>query len=137
MALFANPGIAGYASTGNISGARRNEWEQLRLVYNMSSYRRIRVRGEAVCMIMQLSLYLKSLKSVKDPDYGLRIRCRKESELRHVISIYNRLHPREKNQCGRVPQVLWPTGRSAVARKLCWAVKRSTARPLVLPKKQT
>lgn len=100
MALFAIIlGIAGYAVHRYYQRREEErEWEQLRLVYNMSSYYREDMgEGRGGMYDNAAKPVSEKFKERKDPDMWFEdpVKPGKESELRHVISIYNRLHPRE------------------------------------------
>ena len=88
-------GMAGYAVYGY---CQRREQEYVYFIRSMSSYYREDM-GEGRGGMYGEVVKPVSDDSVKNRDagawFGDPVKPGKESELRHVISIYNRLHPRE------------------------------------------
>ena len=105
MALFAIIlGIAGYAVHRYYQRREEErEWEQLRLVYNMSSYYREDMgEGRGGMYDNAAKPVSEKFKERKDPDMWFEdpVKPGKEGELRHVMDIYNGLYPEKKTNVG-------------------------------------
>ena len=88
-------GMAGYAVYGY---CQRREQEYVYFIRSMSSYYREDMgEGRGGMYDNAAKPVSEKFKERKDPDMWFEdpVKPGKESELRHVISIYNRLHPRE------------------------------------------